>query len=152
MDNKKQDMANKVFHELRQYSRIYMQDENLSGWHQSKDKSIRSGVQHSFMGRVKAKLIQLPQTVILDRFIPTTKLCSECGTVNQHITLDDRTFKCGCGCEEDRDIHAAKNMIKIAKSCFKNHLVPTEHREITLMEFETSVGYSNASGKSRTLK
>ena len=148
MENKKQDLANKVFHELRQYSRIYMQDENLSGWHQSEDKTIRSDVHHSFMGKVKAKLIQLPQTVVLDRFIPTTKLCTECGTVNKHITLSDRVFKCGCGCEEDRDIHAAKNMIKIAKSCFENGFVPPEQREITLMEFETSAGCSNAAGKS----
>ena len=90
------------------------------------------------MGLVKAKLKTLPQTVILDKWIPTTKLCPVCGTVNRYITLEDRTYKCGCGYEFDRDIHAAKNMIHIAKSCFENNIVPTEHREITLMEFKAS--------------
>lgn len=35
-------------------------------------------------------------------------------------------------------MHAAKNIIEIAKSCFENHLVPMEHWEITLMEFKAS--------------
>lgn len=90
------------------------------------------------MGLVKTKLKALPQTVVLDKWIPTTKLCPVCGTTNKYITLADRTYKCGCGYEFDRDIHSARNMITIAKSCFKDHLVPTEHRKITLTEFETS--------------
>ena len=75
---------------------------------------------------------------MLDKWIPTTKLCPKCGTINRHITLADRTVVCGCGYREDRDIHSAKNMIFIAKSCFENNLVPTEHREITLTEFRAA--------------
>ena len=112
-----------------------MQDEQISGWHKGQ---FGKQVQHSCMGTVKAKLKSLPQTVILDKWIPTTKLCPKCGTINQWITLADRTYKCGCGYELDRDVHSAKNMIVIAKSCFENQSVPTEHREITLMEFKAS--------------
>ena len=54
------------------------------------------------------------------------------------MTLADRVYECLCGYHEDRDVHAARNMIEIAKSCFENHLVPAEHREITLMEFKAS--------------
>ena len=53
--------------------------------------------------------------------------------------LADRVYECLCEYHEDRDVHAARNMIEMAKSCFENHLVPTEHREITLMEFKASV-------------
>ena len=109
-----------------------MQDENLTGWHKG---LFGKQVQHSFMGRVKAKLIALPQTVVLDQWIPTTKLCPKCGSILNTITLEDRIYVCPCGYSEDRDIHAANNMITIAKACFKDNLVPTEHREITLMEF-----------------
>ena len=35
-------------------------------------------------------------------------------------------------------------MIEIAKACFKDNLVPTEHREVTLMEFRASAIGSNA--------
>ena len=57
LDNKKQDIANKIYHELKQYDRIYIQDENLQGW---KESGFGKKVQHSCMGRVKAKLVTLP--------------------------------------------------------------------------------------------
>ena len=68
------------------------------------------------------------------------------------MTLADRTIVCGCGYVEDRDVHSAKNMIFIAKSCFEDHLVPTEHREITLTEFRASALSSNAYEKAGTKK
>ena len=89
----------------------------------------------------------LPNVVILDRFIPTTKLCPKCHSVKNGLTLADRTYICSCGYREDRDVHAAKNMVEIAKSCFKDRFVPTEHREITLMEFKTSIADEILSNK-----
>ena len=90
----------------------------------------------------------LPQTVVIDRFIPTTKLCPKCHSVKNDLTLADRVYECSCGYHEDRDIHAAKNMIGIAKSCFEDEFVPMEHREITLMEFKAAVADEILSGKS----
>lgn len=121
-----------------------MQDENLNEW---KKSGFGKKVQYSCLGKIKAKLRLLPHVVVLDRYIPTTKLCPKCGTVNQFITLKDRMFKCGCGYSEDRDIHAAKNMISIAKSCFENNLVPPEQREITLAEFNAPTSCSNTADK-----
>ena len=91
------------------------------------------------MGLIKSKLKQLPQTIILDKWIPTTKLCPKC-LKKHNISLDKRTYICECGYQEDRDIHSAKNMLAIKDIVFsKLNFVPTEHREITLMEFKTSV-------------
>ena len=135
LSNRKQDKANKIVSKLKSYDRIYMQDEQIANWHKG---LFGKQVQHSCMGLVKAKLKQLPQTVVLDKWIPTTKLCPICHK-KHNIGLDERTYVCECGYYEDRDIHSAKNMIFIAKSCFKDHFVPTEHREITLMEFKTSI-------------
>ena len=85
----------------------------------------------------------------MDKFIPTTKLCPKCQTINKHITLNDRTFKCGCGYVFDRDIHSAKNMLAIKDLvCSKLNFVPTEHREITLVEFKSSVEDENILDKS----
>jgi len=56
------------------------------------------------------------------------------------MSLDKRTYECSCGYSEDRDIHSAKNMITIKDLVFQTkNFVPTEHREITLAEFKTSV-------------
>jgi len=79
LSNKKQDRVNKIVHQLKRYNRIYMQDEQISNWHKG---LFGKQIQHSCLGTVKAKLKLLPQTVILDKWIPTTKLCPKCGTVN----------------------------------------------------------------------
>lgn len=51
------------------------------------------------------------RTVVLDKWFPTTKYCNKCNT-KVELGLDDRTFECPvCKEKEDRDIHAAKNMI-----------------------------------------
>jgi transposase len=50
-------------------------------------------------------------TYVLSKWLPTTKLCTECGPTAD-LTVNDRMFVCPvCGHTEDRDIHAAKNMV-----------------------------------------
>ena len=48
---------------------------------------------------------------IIDRFFPSSKLCSCCGTLNTGLTLTDRTYMCQkCGMVKDRDLNAAENL------------------------------------------
>lgn len=146
ISNKKQDKANKIVSKLKQYETVVIQDEQISNWHKG---LFGKQVQNSCMGLIKSKLKQLPQTIILDKWIPTTKLCPKCQTINKHITLKDRIFKCGCGYEFDRDVHSAKNMLVIKNLVFdKLNFIPTEHREVTLVEFKTSIDDSNIISKS----
>lgn len=49
----------------------------------------------------------------IGRFEPSSKLCNECGVINQNLTLADRTWKCVCGTVHDRDVNAAINIKKI---------------------------------------
>ena len=58
LSNKKKDKANKIVHKLKQYDTIVIQDEQLSEWH--KKKGMSKIVQHSCMGLIKSKLINLP--------------------------------------------------------------------------------------------
>jgi putative transposase len=46
----------------------------------------------------------------VDRFFPSSKTCSNCGLINDQLTLSDRQWKCDCGAEHDRDINAWKNI------------------------------------------
>ena len=48
---------------------------------------------------------------MLNKYLLTTKLCTNCGQIHDEITLYDRQFVCSCGVKEDRDIHSAKTMI-----------------------------------------
>lgn len=45
------------------------------------------------------------------RFYASSRLCSDCGAKNDHLTLSDRTWTCvGCGSIHDRDWNASKNI------------------------------------------
>ncbi|MBR0278407.1 MAG: transposase, partial [Synergistaceae bacterium] len=41
--------------------------------------------------------------------------CPNCGGLKKDITLADRVYECECVYSEDRNIHAARNMILLSK-------------------------------------
>lgn len=110
INNKKNDISNKIVHSiLSQNKTVVIQDEQINKWRQ--DSISGSKIQHSVLGRIKFRLIQSDQCVILDKWFPTTKYCSKCGN-KVDLELKDRIFECPiCKEKKDRDIHAAKNMI-----------------------------------------
>ena len=112
LTSRKKDVANKIVHELLEHEHVYMQDENLKGWHKG---LFGRTVQHSVLGIVKAKLINNERVTVLSSREPTTKYCPVCGKLKKDITLADRVYECSCGYREDRDVHAARNMILLAK-------------------------------------
>ena len=54
------------------------------------------------------------EVIIVDRWFPSSKTCSQCGCIKDDLTLGDRVFKCqDCGFEIDRDYNAALNLAAI---------------------------------------
>ncbi|MGW1680250.1 RNA-guided endonuclease InsQ/TnpB family protein [Saccharopolyspora sp. NPDC002376] len=50
--------------------------------------------------------------VVIDRWFPSSKTCSHCGTLAESMPLNVREWTCnGCGTRHDRDINAAKNIL-----------------------------------------
>ncbi|MFD8648500.1 RNA-guided endonuclease InsQ/TnpB family protein [Streptomyces mirabilis] len=49
--------------------------------------------------------------VVVDRFFPSSKLCSHCGALQEGMPLNVRTWTCDCGTVHDRDVNAAKNLL-----------------------------------------
>ena len=48
---------------------------------------------------------------LVDRYYPSSKLCSSCGEVNPSLGLSDRVFHCPqCDLRMDRDLNAAINL------------------------------------------
>ena len=110
INNKKNDISNKIIHSILNDNKIIViQDEQISEWRQ--DGLSGSKIQHSILGRIKSKLINNDRTIILDKWFPTTKYCRHCDS-KVKLELKDRIFECPkCKTKEDRDIHAANNMI-----------------------------------------
>ncbi len=50
--------------------------------------------------------------IAVDRWFPSSKLCSHCGTLQDRMPLNVRTWTCdGCGTTHDRDVNAAHNLL-----------------------------------------
>lgn len=55
---------------------------------------------------------------LVDPLLAATQTCYECGNVlkgDKKLKLNDRVYKCSCGYVEDRDVNAAKNILKFAQ-------------------------------------
>jgi hypothetical protein len=55
--------------------------------------------------------------LVADRWFPSSRTCSACGWRKPSLTLAERTFACeSCGHTGDRDVNAARNLLKLAAS------------------------------------
>jgi putative transposase len=57
------------------------------------------------------------RVILADRWEPSSKRCSACNWIDEHLNLSHRTFHCEqCGLVRDRDLNAAINLAKLAGS------------------------------------
>ena len=53
---------------------------------------------------------------LVDRFYPSSKTCSKCGSYKKHLTLKQRVYRCdNCREKIDRDLNAAINLANTDK-------------------------------------
>ncbi|MDL4815096.1 RNA-guided endonuclease InsQ/TnpB family protein [Actinomadura opuntiae] len=51
------------------------------------------------------------ELVVIDRWFPSSKMCSHCRTVTETMPLNVREWRCRCGVVHDRDVNAARNVM-----------------------------------------
>jgi putative transposase len=51
------------------------------------------------------------EVIAVDRWFPSSKLCSACGTLREAMPLNVRAWTCDCGMTHDRDVNAAHNLL-----------------------------------------
>ncbi|MCX5309376.1 RNA-guided endonuclease TnpB family protein [Streptomyces sp. NBC_00154] len=56
------------------------------------------------------------EVIAVDRFFPSSKLCSVCGTLQGKMPLHVRTWTCACGTTHDRDVNAARNLLAAGRA------------------------------------
>ncbi len=83
--------------------------------------------------------------VLADRWYPSSKLCSTCGTRNGELTLNERTWTCvGCGTTHDRDVNAAVNLQRLATGALAARSALPEAN--TAATSDTAAGMHSAAG------
>ena len=51
------------------------------------------------------------QVVKIDKYFPSSKTCSSCGSVKSTLKLNERIYNCNCGLSIDRDLNASYNIL-----------------------------------------
>ena len=118
--NKKENYIHYVVNELlSSYDIIYMEDLTVNGM--LKNHHIAKAIQDvgffKFKEILKSKAnANDKQVVLIDKFYPSSKTCLCCGYKNNDLKLSDRNWQCPhCGEQHDRDLNAAKNILREGK-------------------------------------
>jgi len=81
----------------------------------NRSRSISDAGWSGFIGMLEYKTQWYGSTLIkAPRYYPSTKTCSNCGHIENSLTLNIREWRC-CQCDEehDRDVNAAINLLKL---------------------------------------
>ena len=54
--------------------------------------------------------------IVVDRWLPSSKLCSVCGALAAAMPLHVRTWTCSCGATHDRDVNAARVILAAGRA------------------------------------
>ena len=122
--NQRKDFLNKASYKLiSENQTICIEDLNISGMLKNHclAQSISDVSWSMFVSMLEYKAEWYGGNIVkIGRFDPSSKTCSNCGSINKELTLKDRVWTCmACGSVLDRDINAAVNIKLFA---LKNHL------------------------------
>lgn len=115
--NIRQDTLHKLTSYLaKNHSRIGIEDLNVSGMMANPKlaKAIADMGFYEFRRQLEYKCeLYGSKLVIVDRWFPSSKTCSNCGIKKETLSLSERVFHCNhCGLEIDRDLNASINLEK----------------------------------------
>lgn len=114
--NSRMDNLHKVSHQLvSDYDIIALEDLNVKDM--VKNHKLAKHISDASWGTF-VRLLEYKadwndkQIVKINRFYPSSKTCCECGWINQDLNLSIREWTCKNGHVLDRDLNAAKNILK----------------------------------------
>jgi putative transposase len=116
--DKRQDSHFKLAHQLcDQFAVLVFEDLNIDGMKRLWGRKVSDLGFRQFIEIVQWVALKRGLKVIfIDRFEPTSQLCSQC-QYQQKLTLVERVFNCpNCGLQLDRDHNAALNIQRIGTS------------------------------------
>jgi putative transposase len=95
------------------YDHISIEDLNVKAMQKFNGRMIQQAPFGLFRSKITWKANKFGKTLsIINRFCPTSKVCSSCGQLLE-LTLKDRIIKCDCGLSIHRDYNAALNINRI---------------------------------------
>jgi len=102
------------------YERVVVEDLNVTGM--LANRRLARAVSDQGFGAARRMLgyktaREGGTLVVSDRWYPSSKTCSGCGSVKAKLTLAERIYQCdSCGLVTGRDVNAARNLLSLAAS------------------------------------
>ena len=95
---------------------IVLESLNVNGMMKNKNlaKAIQQQCFYEFYKQIQYKCLwNNIKFIEADKWFPSSKTCSECGSVKKQLKLSEREYVCEeCGCVIDRDLNASINLMK----------------------------------------
>jgi putative transposase len=102
------------------YETVVIEDLNVAGM--VKNHKLARGINDQGFGAIRRaleyKTVKNGGVLLLaNRWYPSSKICSSCGTAKTTLSLSERIYRCDC-CDLviDRDVNAARNLVYLAAS------------------------------------
>lgn len=94
----------------KQYGLVGLEDLNVKGM--MSNHCLARAITDIGFAEIRRQLeYKAEKVVVIDRWLPTSKTCSNCGCKKEVLALSERVFHCDhCGFESDRDFNAAINI------------------------------------------
>jgi len=141
IENRKRDWIHKITHLLsKHFDCVILEDLNIKGmqrFNSGLSKSVSLDFSwNQFVTILKYKMEQEGKHLILvDRYFPSSKLCSECGYKKEDLELSEREWICPkCQAYHDRDVNASVNLRNEGKRILKENNITIINND------ETAVG------------
>lgn len=103
---------------VRESQAVYVENLAVNGLGRTRlAKSVHDAGWSAFVGMLEYKAARYGRTFgKIDRWFPSSKLCSACGALADKMPLNIRTWTCACGVTHDRDVNAARNVLAAGRA------------------------------------
>jgi IS605 OrfB family transposase len=103
---------------IRDNQAVYVEDLAVNGLARTRlAKSVHDAGWSTFVAMLEYKAIRYGRHLgKVNRWFPSSKLCSVCGAVQNTMPLNIRSWTCLCGTTHDRDHNAAKNILAAGRA------------------------------------
>ncbi|MEO3892766.1 transposase [Nonomuraea sp. B5E05] len=97
---------------------VMVEDLSVKGLARTKlARSVHDAGWSAFVNMLAYKAARHGRILVkVDRWFPSSKLCSACGAVAESMPLDVRSWACPCGAAHDRDVNAALNILAAGRA------------------------------------
>ncbi|MEV4705252.1 transposase [Actinoplanes sp. NPDC049316] len=107
---------------IRDNQAVYVEDLCVVGLARTRlAKSVHDAGWATFIAMVAYKAARYGRSFAkVGRFFPSTRMCSDCGRINERMALNVRAWDCLCGAAHDRDVNAAINVLAAGQAESRN--------------------------------